>query len=97
VLTELFLPWFIGLVMMLVCGYFLYDSFKKIRKHIQSYRKEKAEKKLLWWYLDWIFQILDLFGRPERLSLIVFLIGTLIFVAFTIKIVGRLFGYSLLQ
>jgi hypothetical protein len=94
VFTELILPWLIGLGMTLVCGYPIYRALKEIK---EDYRKQKAEKKLLWWYLELPINILDLFGTPGRPGFIFFLIGSLLFVVYTIKIVGRLFGYHLLE
>ncbi|CAN7499318.1 hypothetical protein LJR153_003479 [Paenibacillus sp. LjRoot153] len=96
-MKEMFFAWIFGLVMMAGCGFFVYRPLKDAMKHAKNYRTEKKERRLLWWYLEWPIVILDVIGKPGRPNMILFLIGTLIFVVFTIKIVGRLLGYHLLE
>ncbi|WP_090825617.1 hypothetical protein [Paenibacillus sp. yr247] len=100
-LEHLLLAWSIGLVMMLGGGFFGYRTLKDVIEHGRRYEEEKADKETLrFWYLDWIFILLDAIlgtlARPAVVtSLIFFLIGTVTFVLYTIRIIAKLFGFDL--
>lgn len=98
---ELFFSWIVSLVIMLGGIFFAYDSLKDAIKHVKSYRDEKAEKKLLWWYLEWILIILNLlFSKHTRRSSLVFALiffsfGAIVFVITTISGLAYIFGSNL--
>lgn len=100
-MKELLLAWFIGLVMVLGGGFFGYRTLIDLIKHGRKYKTEKANKETLrYWYLDWIVLLLDVIvgtlTRPALVtSLIFFLIGTVIFVLYSIRIIAKLFGFDL--
>src|SRR4051812_7723823 len=94
-IMELLFLWIVSLVIMLGGGLFVYESLKDAIKHVKSYRDEKAEKRLLWWYLEWTLLIpILLFGIAGRFNLITalifFSIGAIPFVITTYKIITLL-------
>jgi glucan phosphoethanolaminetransferase (alkaline phosphatase superfamily) len=96
----LFFSWIVSLVIMLGGVFFAYDSLKDAIQHVKSYRDEKAEKKLLWWYLEWTFLILNLlFSKHIRRSSLIFALfffslGAIVFVITTIRGLAYIFGFN---
>lgn len=98
-MKDLLINWTIGLVMMLGGGFFSYGTLKDIKEHVKRYKEEKtAKESLRFWYLEWIFIVWEIvLGRVRPalvISLLFFLLGTVIFVLDTMRIVGKLFGYD---
>ncbi|SDP31029.1 hypothetical protein SAMN04487897_1771 [Paenibacillus sp. yr247] len=79
--------------------FFAYESLKDAIKHVKSYRDEKADKKLLRWYLEWALIILYLlFSKHARRSSLIFALfffsfGAIVSVITTIRGLAQIFGF----
>lgn len=96
-MKDLMIGWLIGIGLFFGCGYFLFGFLKEIAAHVRKYKSEKADGQLRWWYLEWIFMVLEVAaGSLLRPSLIVCLIfwlcGIVLIVMQTKEMLSLLFS-----
>ncbi|MGO4106084.1 hypothetical protein [Paenibacillus sp. YAF4_2] len=88
-MKDLTIGWLIGIGLFFGCGYFLLGYLKEIAGHVRNYKSEKADRRLRWWYLDWVFMVLEaVWGsllRPSLLGCVLFWLAGIVLILMEIK------------